>query len=360
MKSDPEMIRKAALLVSSLDDDTADKLLEQMPLEMANLVRRAWAALDSIDSAEQEAVIGEFFSQGRESTPTPAESATPEDEGVELSARLAREFGLTANAESASPSPVHPADELPFGFLQSATVARIAPCLEGENPQAIAVVTSHLSPQQALEVLAALSARTQAEVLRRIASLGETDPEILREVERGLQSRMSARSEQEQLQSARLTALRALLQHAPDELRQSMLNNLAQCEPSLAEQLGYSPPSTVPRANPVTMVVDQAPRRFQSLDELDDAVLSAVLAAADPELTALALAGASPALIDRIVRRVAPAEGQRFRRALDRLGPTRLSDIDKAQTQLLLLAEKLATDAEVRSRAVNRALAQAA
>ena len=66
-------IRKAAVLVSGLDRNTADAMLDQLTPEQARLVRQAMVDLGEIDSHEQRRVIDEFFRNG----PTTPAMATP-------------------------------------------------------------------------------------------------------------------------------------------------------------------------------------------------------------------------------------------------------------------------------------------
>ena len=53
-------IRKAAILVASLDQAAADVLLRQLGPERADLVRQAVAYLDEIDAEERQRIIDEF------------------------------------------------------------------------------------------------------------------------------------------------------------------------------------------------------------------------------------------------------------------------------------------------------------
>ena len=64
MPNEDRALRRAAILVASLDTSTADALLAQMPGEQADLVRRTIVELGDVDPAEERAVIDEFFRNG--------------------------------------------------------------------------------------------------------------------------------------------------------------------------------------------------------------------------------------------------------------------------------------------------------
>ncbi|MGE0609195.1 MAG: FliG C-terminal domain-containing protein, partial [Pirellulales bacterium] len=346
MKPTSDMIRKAAVLVYSLDADTADQLLDQMPVEMADRVRRAAASLDDISQAEQDAVLGEFV-RGTASPP-----ADDDAEGVELSAKLARDFGLggpTPSLEAGEPPAADADVQPPFRLLRETAADRLSLLLATENPQTIALVATHLPPAQAASVLTGLPADLHADVMRRMADLDEAHPEIVREVERGLAARMSQLAHVDQRRVARVAALADILRHSAPLERQAMLESLRQAEPELAEQL-----AAAQRAGDLLEVALQEersaqasaanlevpPSRYAGLDELDDVALSAALEAVGADMATLALAGGSAALLDRVTRRLPTREAKRFRRALDKLGPTRLSDIDEAQQALLSAANR--------------------
>ncbi len=80
MKKRSDTIRKAAILIASLDRDAADALLNQMSDEQARRLRRALVELGDIDTDEQADVIEEFFRIGPlapKNFPLASSSATP-------------------------------------------------------------------------------------------------------------------------------------------------------------------------------------------------------------------------------------------------------------------------------------------
>lgn len=319
-------LRQAAILVASLDAHTADKILDQMPEEQAGQVRRMMVELGDVDPQEQQRVIDEFFRHGpaREAPPMPDLSG-----GVELDPDLARRL-----EQESSPAPQRvekPADEPPFRFLREAHSARITPFLAGEHPQTIALVISHLPPQRAAGVLATLDGELQADVLRRLTDLDETDPEITREVERGLESKIVEQARSERRRAAGLSAVAGILDAAEASTKRTLLANLARHDRPLAGKL-----------RPQSEAFD-----FDDLERLDDAALARVFAAAETELTTLALAGASPGLVDRLLAPLSPSERRQFTRAIENLGPLRLSDVEEAQRQIGELARQLALEGEL-------------
>lgn len=318
-----DMLRQAAVLVSALDTATADALLDQLSEEDAARVRRLAVELDEIDADEQRAVLDEFR-RGRQSTAhrVAHHRAASSGAGVELEAGLARRLSQPDYADGA-PTASGAEEQRPFRFLQAARSEKISPFLTGEHPQTIALVVSHLPDDRAAALLATLDGELQADVLRRLITLDQADPEMLREVERGLESRMLEQALVERRREAGVDSVARILDAAAPSARRQILANLAVCDRALAARL--------------------RPRQleFDDLQRLDDTALAAVLSMVDDEITRLALAGAELALVNRILGRLPAAEARRVRRKIEKLGPTRLSDVEDAQHELARVASDL-------------------
>lgn len=316
-------IRKAAIFVASLDRKSADLVLDQMQAETAQIVREAIMDLDPIDPKEQRAIVAEFR---RQRMPSP--SKTP---GVEVDAELARKFmppplERLAAAPSMAPRPAG----RPFRFLREAEGDKLVRVLATERPQTIALVLSHLPPQHAGSVLARLEAGLQVEVVRRLVDLEETDPEILRDVERGLQIRLSEQVRMQRRRVAGVAAVSGILEACDQQTGAQILDNLDLYDSQLAEKF-----------KPVDF-------EFEDLLGFDDASLTATLRAADAELIQLALVGAPPAWIERFLELIPDFQARQIRNELDHLGPTRLSDVEEARSRLAELAERLAIQGRIR------------
>lgn len=306
-------IRKAAILVASLEAHAADALLVQLGPERANLVRQAVTYLDDIDAGERQRVLDEFR-RIRPMVPGPATA------GIELDR-------ITAPAAMSQPSSAAQDasdDAPPFEFLRDAEDEKLATLLGSERPPTVALVLSHLPPERAGEVLACLPPAVQAEVVRRLVELDNTDPETLREVERALESRWARQFAADERGAAGPEAVAKILASCDQRIRSEILENLAAHDRSLAERFG------------------DRPIAFDDLARFDGAALLAVYRTADPELALVSLLGAPPAMVERLLRQLPPKEAKLLRRKLERPGPVCLSDIEEARRQLGLLAQRIA------------------
>ena len=323
MNPQDQGIRKVAILVASLDRATADAMLERLGPEQTRRVRQTIVDLGQIDAREQRRVIEDFFRAG----PGLPENYPP---GVEVDGRLAGRLAVPQPRPAPDqPSRWPPAGVRPFRFLHEAEAEKLARVLAGERPQTISLVLSHLPPEQAGGVLARLQPALQSDVIRRLVDLEETDPEILRDVERALQSRLSQQVHMQRRRVAGLQAVSGILEASGELVAEQILDNLAVHDQPLAEKLSL--PALA----------------FEDLAHCSDAALAAVFQAAEPELAMTALVGAPPELIDRILRRFDAPEAKTVRHKLDHPGPIRLSDVEGARQQIADLARRLARQGRI-------------
>ncbi len=331
-------IRKAAILVASLDRSAADRLLEQLGPQCAALVRQAVTAVDEIDAQERRRVIDEFRHIG---------SLVPDKcpPGIDLDGPLARQLaqasasaanqtrsvgptGPDAGAAgqtflSASPSvPAAPADgdAPPFGFLREAAEEQLAELLSDERPQTIALVLSQLPSDRAGAVLTRLAPPLQVEVVRRLADLDSSDPETLREVEQALLARLSRQFAIERKRAAGPETITKILAACDGRVAANILDHLAEQDGPLAERLG------------------RRPIQFDDLARFDDTALESVFRAAEPEVVWAALLDASPQLVERVLGLMNPEQATLLRDKLECPGPIRLSDVENARQRIAALA----------------------
>jgi flagellar motor switch protein FliG len=322
-------IRKAAILMASLDQAAAEVLLHRLGPERADLVRQAVAYLDEIGSEERQRIVDEFRRIGP-MVPGPSPS------GIELDRLPARPMGhagqtfLSAASSAARQTgisaPAVGEGLPPFNFLCDAEDEKLAHLLGGERPPTVALVLSNLPPERAGEVLARLPSAVQIEVVRRLVDLDNTDPETLGEIEKALEARWLQQFAVDRRRAAGPEAVARILAACDPVARGRILDNLAAHDEPLAEQFGS--------------------RRiaFEELVRFDDAVLLAVYQSAKPEIVLAAFLGAPPALLERLLRRLPREEAKRLRHKLAHPGPIRLSDVEEARRQIAALAQQISRD----------------
>ncbi|MCE9524999.1 MAG: hypothetical protein K8R36_02980 [Planctomycetales bacterium] len=358
-------IRKAAILISTLDNASGDALLEQMGPELAERVRNALMELDDIPEGEEQQVIADFM--GR--------SSGSGDSGVEFDPSLAQRIEEEVPEDRSYPrlhSPEAPlrTDESPFHFLRGADPSLLASYLEREHPQTTAVVISHLPPEQAASVLEQMPAEISTEALRRMAWLDELAPEVLRDVEREIRTALQPKMRRPEARMAGLASVQAVLSAVKGARRSELLGRLAEQDHGLVHQLGFGgqadssafqyrlePPPLLQASESVQsrerggQELEVTTEEFEELFSLDDRDLRRVFAAAELPILVLALTGADEKCTRRILKQLPAREADVLRQRLTHPGPLRLRDIEAAQQEMVRLAHMLASRGEINLKA---------
>ncbi|MBC7852894.1 MAG: hypothetical protein IAF94_05620 [Pirellulaceae bacterium] len=337
-------IRKAAILISTLDNASGDALLEQMGPETAERVRNALMELEEIPEGEQQRVIADFMLRG----------SGGEEGGVEFDPALARRM------EEDSPA-IADGNEPPFQFLRNAEPSLLAAYLEKEHPQTAAVVISHLAPEQAAQVLEQMPPEISTEALRRMAWLDELAPVVLRDVEREIKTALLPKMRRPETRLAGLASVQAVLSAVQGSRRNELLNRLAEQDQQLVRQLGYGgrpeatpfqyrlepPPLLETHVCTPTQEFETAAEEFEELFSLDDRDLRRVFAAASIPVLVLALTGVDEKFTRRILGQLPAREADVLKKRLTHPGPLRLRDIENAQQEIVRLAHMLAGRGEI-------------
>jgi flagellar motor switch protein FliG len=364
-------LRKAAVLISALDAEAADALLAQMSADDAAKIRRVLAALDDIPPDEQQQVLAEFL--GEQGSSPSASSKIPENVTLELDPALEDAVGMDRQAPTPTSTQTagNPAS---FAFLERVEPKAIATLLGRELPQTIAVVVAHLPPQQAAAVLQELPATLATDALERIAGIDEPSPEIQADLIRWLRRQLAPHLRTANADATSLAHLSAVLEAMDYRHRQRVVLQLGEQNHALVHRLGLAPTGQQPaaqrdgiiamryrldsrttntemvRSRKVTKVQrgdESVWLTFEDLMQFDDAALRAVFAAADPEVVLLALTGAEPRLIVRILRKLQPREAAALRHRLEHPGPLRLRDVEQARFAVAAVASRLAHEGAI-------------
>lgn len=361
-------LRKAAVLITALDERTAEALLQQMNAEDAAKVRNALVELENVPVDEQDQVLGEFLR-----AKNPPHEIMDDGGGVDLELTSAAEQAVDQPETNAPPPlpfrPVHQ-EQPSFDFLADVDAKAIAGVLGRELPQTVAVVVAHLPPNKAAEVLERLSPELATEALERMAWLDRLSPEVEADLVRELRRQLAPHIRGTSAGSAWLPHVSAVLGAMDYRQRQRLVLQLGQRNQPLLDRLGLFPAASdateQPRVNSMRYRIESQPSEptprlkaaakpseeqpwltFEDLVNLDDRALRGVFAAADTEMALLALTGAEPRLISRILRKLPVAEAAVLRNRLEHPGPLRLRDVEQARLAVAAVASRLAHEGSI-------------
>ncbi|MBX7166956.1 MAG: flagellar motor switch protein FliG [Pirellulales bacterium] len=314
-------LRKAAIVLMSLPEEQAAQLLAQMDAKAVEAVSIEIARIGRFNSDEQEVAIREFAESN------PATVATHSG-GLALAKTLV-EKALGKNAGGTLDNVRQSIEAIPFAFLKKVDSQNLLTFISDEHPQTIALILSHLRPQQAADVIKALPTERQLAVVRRVAKMGQTNPEIIHEVEKGLETRMASVMSQSFEKAGGVESVAEMLNVTDRATERALLENLAQEDPDLVEEIRR------------LMFV------FEDINKFTDKDLQTVFKNVETSQWALALKGASEALKTKVLGNMSARAADMLKEEMEFLGSVRLSAVEQAQQQIVDVIRKLEDTGEL-------------
>jgi len=314
-------LRKAAVLLASLPEEEAANLLSKLTPKQVEVVSIEIAKLGHIAGEEQSIAIREFADVN-------PNNFGMTSGGIDLAKSLV-EKALGKNAGSTLENVRHQIEAMPFAFLQKVDPTNLLTFVMDEHPQTIALILSHLPPQKSAQVINGLQGERQLSVVRRIARMGQTSPEIVHEVERGLELRMSSIAGQSFEAAGGVEAIAEILNVTDRATERTLLESLAQEDPDLVEEIRRR------------MFVFDDIGKFATKD------IQTVLKNVENSQWALALKTAGEDLKQKILGNMSSRAAEMLKEEMDYLGPVKRSAVEQMQQQIVDVVRKLEDSGEI-------------
>jgi flagellar motor switch protein FliG len=319
-------IHNAAVLLMTLPEEEASDLMSKLDPKQVEQVSIEIARTRSIAADDQERVIKEFA----ESNP----SMGGRGGGLELAKSLLQK-ALGSNAAAALVNIRQSIEATPFGFLRNVDSQNLLTYITDEHPQTIALIMSHLPADFGAEILAGLPDSRRLPVIRRIATMGRTNPEIIREVEKGLERRMSSVMSQSFENAGGVGAVAELLNVSDRATERSLLDSLAAEDPELVDEIRR------------LMFV------FEDIGRFSDKDIQTVLKNVETSQWAMALKGASDALKEKVLKNMSERAAETLREEMEYLGPAKRSVVEAKQQEIVDAVRVLEDRGEIDLNAIN-------
>lgn len=308
-------IHKAAVLLTTLPEEEAASVMGRLDSKQVELVSIEIARLKSVTADDQEQVILQFA----ESNP----GAAGTDAGGLERARALVQKAMGKDASDTLDNIRQSIEAVPFAFLRQVDSQNVLTYIIDEHPQTIALILSHMPPSASAAILAGLPPDRQLMVVQRIAGMGQTSPEIIEEVERGLERRMSSVMSQSFENAGGVGAVAEMLNVSDRSTERTLLENLSQDDPELVEEIRR------------LMFV------FEDISKFNDKDIQTVLKNVENSQWATALKGASPELRERIFGNMSQRAGEMLKEEMEFSGAVKLSVVEAQQQEIVDIIRRL-------------------
>jgi len=301
---------KSARLFQHMNEEE----IEQLTLEIANVREVSTDRIDDIFREFFEMCLAkQFIGQGGiEYARTVLEKAYGAEKTVEIIGRISASLQVR-----------------PFDFIRKIEPTQILNFIQSEHPQTIALILAYLEPEKASMILSALPPERQAEVAKRIAIMDTTSPEVIKEVERILERKLSSLAPQEVAEAGGINAVVEIINRVDRSTEKTIMEALEVQDPELAEE------------------IKKLMFAFEDIVVIDDRSVQRVLREVESQDLALALKGASNEVSQKIFLNMSSRASEMLKEDIEFMGPVRLRDVEEAQQRIVNIIRRLEDAGEI-------------
>lgn len=315
--------RKAAVLVLQLDREASAKVLSQLSDTELEEVATEIARAGEVPAEVSAAVLREFGI-------LQVSGDSMVRGGIEQSRALLRAAVGDQRADAILDRLAGTMFDLPFKFLHNADARQLLNFIADEHPQTIALVLAHIPAPLASKVLAGLGSELQADVAHRIATMDQTTPDIIHQIEANLQRRMANLIMPSELAAVGgVQPLVDIINRADRGTEKLIMEGLESRDPVLAEE------------------VRSRMFMFEDLINLEDRAVQLVLRQVETANLAIALKGVASVVHAKIMANMSERAAATLAEEIELLGPVRVQSVEEAQTEVVRVIRELEESGQI-------------
>ena len=217
----------------------------------------------------------------------------------------------------------------PFEFVRKTEASQLLNFIQDEHPQTIALILSYLPLAQSASSVASLPPERQADVAKRIALMDRTSPDVVKEVEKVLESKLASLVNQDYTIIGGVDAVVDILNTVDRSTEKHIMETLEIEEPELADEIRKK------------MFV------FEDILLLDDRAIQRVLRDVDNNDLAMALKSSNEQVQNTIFNNMSKRLAVMIKEDMEFMGPVRMKDVEEAQQKIVNIIRKLEDSGEI-------------
>lgn len=314
--------QKAAMLLITLGPEKSAKIfkylreeeIEQLTLEIANI--------KAVSPKVKEEVLEEFYQICL------AQQYIVEG-GIDYAKQLLEKALGTERALEVINRLTVSLQVRPFEFARKTDASQLVNFIQNEHPQTIALILSYLKPSQAAMILRTLPPEMQADTARRIAIMDRASPEVVAEIEKEFEKRLSSVVSDDFTAVGGIDLIVDIINQVDRGTEKNIMENLEIEDPELAE------------------VIKKRMFVFEDIITLDNKSIQRVLREVDNHVLAIALKGAGESVKQVIMSNISQRLATMIQEDLEYMGPKRMKEIEEAQQKIVNIIRKLEDAGEI-------------
>ncbi len=314
--------QKAAIFLVALGSDVSAQVMKHLREDEVETLTFEIARLDTIDAEFKDQVLEEFqeLMQAQNFITTG---------GIDYARELLEKSLGSQKAIDIINRLTSSLQVRPFDFIRRTDPAHLLNFVQQEYPQTIALILAYLEPNKAATILQNLPQEIQPEVSKRLATMDRTSPDVLREVERVLEKKLSTLSNEDYTAAGGVDSIVEILNLVDRSSEKAIIETLEEEDPELAEEIKKR------------MFV------FEDIVMLDDRAIQKVLREVDQQELAKALKSVDTEVQDKIFRNMSKRAASMLKEDMEFMGPVRLKDVEESQQKIVSVIRRLEDSGEV-------------
>ncbi len=201
---------------------------------------------------------------------------------------------------------------------------QVASIIQNEHPQIQTIVLSYLEPEQSAQILAQFPEPVRLDLIMRIATLEEVQPAALQELNEIMEKQFAGSAGSQSAKIGGLKSAADIMNYLDSSTETQLMNAIRSQDKELSTQ------------------IEDLMFVFENLNDVDDRSIQTLLRDVPPDTLQKALKGADDALKEKFFKNMSSRAADSMREDLQAMGPTKLSDVEGAQKEILNIARKLA------------------
>lgn len=316
-------VQKAAILFITLGPDASAAIIKKLPESEIQKITYEIANITSVGPDQKQEILDEFIQINK------AKDFILEG-GMEYARTLLGKALGTQRAKEIMEKVTEATQQYrPFSIARKADAHQLLNIISNEHPQTIALVLCYLQPDKAGQILSSLPEDVQSEVALRIATMNNTSPTVVKEIEKVLDTKLSSVVKSDLTVLGGIETLVDILNQVDRTTEKNITEGLEKESAELAEKIKES------------MFV------FEDIITLDDVSIQRVLREVETKELALALKGCSEEVSNAIYRNQSKRAAAALKEDMEFLGPVRLMDVEKAQQKVVAIIRRLDEAGEI-------------
>ena len=314
--------QKAAAVIIALGSDTASKIYKFLREDELEQITYEIARTSQVPSGEMENILNDFYNLC-------LTEKVISDGGVEYARNVLEKAYGSQEATSLLERVTKSLRSKAFEFLRKADYKNLLTIIQNEHPQTIALILSYTRPDQAATVIGELPPDKQVDVLRRIATMDRTSPEVIKIVEENLANKFSNVFDMDFTTFGGIDYAADVMNNMDRTAEKNIFDELNRKDEDLSEEIRKK------------MFV------FEDITGLDDMSIQRFLREVDSKDLVFALKGANKEVADIIFRNMSNRSADTVKSDLEYTHNVRLKDVEEAQQRIVGVIRRLESEGEL-------------